>query len=164
MKIHWDSGRIGFHKDREIIPFIDENWDVISDKPKPLKTSWHGTVSKTLLRDKIFINDGNNGDGDEVAYALRSNHLDDLFNIAPNYDNLKTLSRIDNNAANNAQLRSARNLKKRPAPNVPSQDANGEPLHVNKRHKSELSQPKLPPGGFPTDFPFNKDDYRYVCK
>ncbi|XP_054165942.1 set1/Ash2 histone methyltransferase complex subunit ASH2-like [Oppia nitens] len=31
-----------------------------------------------------------------------------------------------------------------------------------RRPKSELATPKLPPNGFPAEFPYNKDGYRYV--
>jgi len=34
-------------------------------------------------------------------------------------------------------------------------------LHLSKRQKSELTQPKLPSSGFPAEYPFNKDSYRY---
>lgn len=104
-------------------------------------------MSKTLVKDKLFMN------ADDVLFALRSHSYDDLFKIAPNYDNFRLPG--ENGGSNN--LRPSRGMKKKQV----GFTANGEQIHPNKRFKSELTQPKLPPNGFPAEFPFNKDGYRY---
>ncbi|KAH9393559.1 Set1/Ash2 histone methyltransferase complex subunit ASH2 [Tyrophagus putrescentiae] len=45
--------------------------------------------------------------------------------------------------------------------NLLFQDGNGDSAALNKRQKTELTFPKLPPSGFPTDFPYNKETFRY---
>lgn len=51
-------------------------------------------------------------------------------------------------------------MKKKKA-NILFQEGIADPSTVNKRQKTELTCPKLPPSGFPTDFPYNKETFRY---
>lgn len=154
---HHEENRIAFSRDKEIIPFIDANWDILSTMPRRVKNSWHNTVHKTMLKDNdTFMCD--NRDPDDILFALRSR---DLIKIAPNYDNPRFFSLnsrgefVNNSNVNHSSMVfRSRNLKKRG-------NDNADLSHSNKKQKSELFNTKLPPGGFPLEFPPNKDNYRY---
>ena len=157
------ENRIAFSKDKEIIPFIETHWDTLTTMPRRVKNTWHTTVLKTMSKDsETFMCD--NRDPDDILFALRSM---DLYKIAPNYENVKyhglILNENNQNSLNNASsgssvFRSSRGVKKKI--NSLYQET-GESSHLNKRQKSELTQPKLPTSGFPTEYPYNKDTYRY---
>lgn len=156
IKKHETENRIAFSKDKEIIPFIEANWDILSTMPRRVKNSWHNTVHKMMMKDsETFMCD--NRDPDDVLFALRSR---DLYKIAPNYDNPRNFNfRGDTLAVNpSSMVFRSRNLKKKLSNH---HDISGELIHPNKRQKSELFITKLPPSGFPAEFPFNKDSYRY---
>src|SRR5579863_4235510 len=38
----------------------------------------------------------------------------------------------------------------------------GAEVLAAKKAKSDLTLPRLPPNGFPSEYPFNKDEYRYA--
>lgn len=146
---HSAEGRIAFSKDKEIIPFIETNWAVLANKPRPLKNTWHSSVVKIMQKDNDnFICD--NRDNDNLLFALR---LRDLTKIAPHYENLKNIKEQNGGPNSNANMR-LRGMKKRAD--------NNEAAYSNKRQKSELYVPKLPANGFPAEFPFNKDNFRYI--
>jgi Set1/Ash2 histone methyltransferase complex subunit ASH2 len=139
-----DGNRVSFSKDREIIPFIDANWEVLTTMPRRIKHTWHQTVVKTMTKETdTFIHDAR--DPNDPHFALRNQ---DLLRIGPNYDS----ARIDPTGGVPNRF-GGRGAKRRFEPS--------EALAA-KRQKSELSSPKLPPNGFPAEFPFNKDGYRYV--
>lgn len=151
--------RIAFSKDKEIIPFIEANWDSLTTFPRRIKNSWHNTVFKTMSKDsETFMCD--NRDPDDILFALRSM---DLLKIAPNYSNIKYhgLNANDQQGYNNGSsvFRSARGMKRKV--NSLYQDGTGDLSQNNRKQKSELVQPKLPSSGFPTEYPYNKETYRY---
>uniref|UniRef100_A0A834VC68 Set1/Ash2 histone methyltransferase complex subunit ASH2 n=1 Tax=Sarcoptes scabiei TaxID=52283 RepID=A0A834VC68_SARSC len=145
--------RIAFSKDKEIIPFIDANWDILSNKQRPLKNTWHGSVLKVMLKEtETFVN--GSGDSDDILFALR---VRDLSKIAPNYESQK-FKELNGGNNLNSSSRSLRGLRKRTNQN----DNNADSAHSNKKLRSEFCAPKLPATGYPTDFPVIKEDYRYI--
>lgn len=151
-----DQKRRAFSKDKEIIPFIAKHWEQLTVLPRRTKTTWHNTVAKTMQKyNETFICD--NRDPDDMIFALRSTELE---KIAPNFDYLKNNGQGNGTGAPAVTYhRPLRGAKKK----FNMQDwSTGDVLYPNKRQKSELSQPKLPPSGFPPDYPFNKDGYRYI--
>ncbi|KAH9423128.1 Set1/Ash2 histone methyltransferase complex subunit ASH2 [Dermatophagoides pteronyssinus] len=152
---HSSEEKIAFSKDKEIIPFIDVNWNILANKPKPQKNTWHSSVAKTMQKDNdTFVC---NDDQNNLHVTLRDR---DLSRIAPNYENLKNLKELNGgqNANANISSRSLRGMKKRTG----QLEVGNEMILTNKRQKSELSIPKLPASGFPSEFLFNKEGFRYI--
>lgn len=101
--------RMLFHKDKDIIPFIECHWESMTTMPRRVTLSWHATVSislrthlsriikkiivyisqlrlqihKALLKDvgTLFTIDENNGDGQIFGLIAA-----DLVSIKPNYE------------------------------------------------------------------------------
>lgn len=49
------TGQKLFSKDKDIIPFIDKNWEFLTTVPRKSKTAWQENVKKVLHReDKVF--------------------------------------------------------------------------------------------------------------
>ena len=142
---HTHTERVSFSKDREIIPFIEHNWEQLTTMPRRIKQTWHQTVSKTMAKEsEVFIQDSR--DPLDPHFALRNQ---DLTRVGPNYEIPKDQG-IGRGVGRGAKRRAVSGLP------LDSSDITG------KRQKSELSVPKLPSNGFPTEYPFNKDGYRYV--
>ncbi|VDL89606.1 unnamed protein product [Schistocephalus solidus] len=47
------DGRVCFSEEREILPFLDKNWDVLTFQPRKANDSWHANIHKTLDLSKI---------------------------------------------------------------------------------------------------------------
>ena len=43
-----------FSKEKEIIPFIDKNWDAMTNVPRRSKPTWHATISRSMTREDVF--------------------------------------------------------------------------------------------------------------
>uniref|UniRef100_A0A0X3QH86 Set1/Ash2 histone methyltransferase complex subunit ASH2 n=1 Tax=Schistocephalus solidus TaxID=70667 RepID=A0A0X3QH86_SCHSO len=43
------DGRVCFSEEREILPFLDKNWDVLTFQPRKANDSWHANIHKTLV-------------------------------------------------------------------------------------------------------------------
>ena len=114
---------------RQVISYLEQNWDHVTTLPRRVKQTWHNTVLKTMQKEsELFVCDQT--EAVDPLFALRNQ---DLTRIAPNC----------------AVAIGAKTGKRRPE-------------ELAKRQKSELSIPRLPSSGFPTEYPFNKDGYRYV--
>lgn len=46
--------RMLFHKDRDIIPFIECNWESMTTMPRRVTQSWHGTVC--MIKNFLYFN------------------------------------------------------------------------------------------------------------
>ena len=102
---HSSEEKIAFSKDKEIIPFIDVNWNILANKPKPQKNTWHSSVAKTMQKDNdTFVC---NDDQNNLHVTLRDR---DLSRIAPNYENLKNLKELNGGQNANANI-SSRSLR-----------------------------------------------------
>lgn len=140
-----------FSKDKDIIPFIDANWELLSTMPRRVKQTWHNTVVKTMMKENdIFICD--NRDPNDFLFALR---YPDLSKIGPNYESsIKAPGRLSEPGRGGF----GRWAKRKAG----LANLEGSEYVASKKAKSDLSHPKLPPNGFPAEHPFNKDGYRYV--
>ncbi|XP_062574579.1 set1/Ash2 histone methyltransferase complex subunit ASH2-like, partial [Saccostrea cucullata] len=45
------ENRLMFSRDREIIPFIDKQWENLTTQSRRTKQTWHSTVAKTLSKE-----------------------------------------------------------------------------------------------------------------
>lgn len=75
-----------FRLDTEIIPFFDENWESLTPMPRRVKTTWHGTIAKTLAKEtELFVVD----EADENLFSLKER---DLTTIGPLHKTVKNVS------------------------------------------------------------------------
>ncbi|KAK0168281.1 hypothetical protein PV327_002105 [Microctonus hyperodae] len=151
--------RMLFHKDRDIIPFIECHWESMTTMPRRVTQSWHATIHRALLKDvgTLFTMDENNTDGQLFGLTTP-----DLVLIKPNYEamikggHLKiTEMGVQHIAPLNTGLR-GRNAKRK----FPGEGTGAGP--GKKGRGSDLTAPKLPAHGYPLEHPFNKDGYRYI--
>jgi Set1/Ash2 histone methyltransferase complex subunit ASH2 len=49
-----DRAKQYFSKDKEIIPFIDKNWDAMTSVARRSKPTWHATISRSMTREDVF--------------------------------------------------------------------------------------------------------------
>lgn len=72
-----------FSKDREIIPYIEQNWEAMTTMPRRLTQSWYSTVQRSLVKDvnTLFTYEEHPEHGS--MYGLFNQ---DLRQIKPNYE------------------------------------------------------------------------------
>ncbi|CAL1287269.1 unnamed protein product [Larinioides sclopetarius] len=145
--------RTMFSKDKEVIPYIVENWEYLTPMQRRIKQTWHNTVHKTMLKDSdVFICDDNGFDGGPMFGLVNQ----DLVKIGPNYDNSSRGPQklnIDSSSSQGA-FNKGRSSKRK--------FFDSQMSGTGKKVKSDLVMPKLPPNGYPLEHPFNKDGYRYI--
>lgn len=137
--------RTFFHKDKDIIPFIEMHWESMTTMPRRVTQSWHATIHKALLKDVgiLFTMDENNTDGQLFGLVTP-----DLVFIKPNYEAMIKVPL-------SGGLR-GRNAKRK----LPGEGTGTGP--GKKGRGSDMAAPKLPAHGYPLEHPFNKDGYRYI--
>ncbi|GAB1599812.1 set1/Ash2 histone methyltransferase complex subunit ASH2-like isoform X1 [Argonauta hians] len=143
---------------KDIIPFIDKNWECLTTMPRRIKPTWHTTIVKTMTKDADIFMCSEEIPGDPHFGLVNS----DLEKISPNYDLIKSI--IMNKGADpkgSSGLSDGPTSKgrgnKRKAP------LDGTQQTGTKQKKSDLnSAMKLAPHGYPLEHPFNKDGYRYI--
>ncbi|XP_014789671.1 set1/Ash2 histone methyltransferase complex subunit ASH2 isoform X2 [Octopus bimaculoides] len=143
---------------KDIIPYIDKNWESLTTMPRRIKPTWHTTIVKTMTKDADIFMCSEEIPGDPHFGLVNS----DLEKISPNYDLIKSI--IMNKGADpkgSSGLSEGPTSKgrgnKRKAP------LDGTQQTGTKQKKSELnSAMKLAPHGYPLEHPFNKDGYRYI--
>ncbi|XP_052776815.1 set1/Ash2 histone methyltransferase complex subunit ASH2-like [Mya arenaria] len=149
-----NDNRVMFSRDKEIIPFIEKQWENMTTMPRRVKLTWHNTVNKTLAKETdIFY--GNETTVGDTQYGLLNS---DLYKVTPAFEIL---------TKGNTQIQA---LQK---PGVPvdkglrgqKRKANQDTVQVTstKMKKGDvLNLARLAPHGYPTEHPFNKDGYRYI--
>ncbi|KAK6185121.1 hypothetical protein SNE40_007425 [Patella caerulea] len=134
-----------FSKDKDIIPFIDKNWEGITILSRRTKSTWHNTVLKTLHKENDLFQSDESGENFSLLNP-------DLSKIAPNYENLRNAS-SGLGLSDTTKSRSAK--RKAPFDNIP--------FSGMKQKKNEIGlSNKLMAHGYPLEHPFNKDGYRYI--
>ncbi|KAJ8683163.1 hypothetical protein QAD02_018955 [Eretmocerus hayati] len=141
-----NNHRLLFHKDREIIPFIECHWESMTTMPRRVTQSWHSRIQKALLKDlgALFITDESSPEAQ--LYGLVS---PDLVTIRPNYDAMVKGAPVPGGIR-------GRNTKRK----FPGEGAGAG--QGKKGRGSDMVAPKLPAHGYPLEHPFNKDGYRYI--
>lgn len=77
-----DKKKIMYHKDKEILPFIDNYWESMTTLPRRTTLSWFTTIQKALLSNPtIFCTENVEG---EISFGLAA---PDLLWIKPDYEN-----------------------------------------------------------------------------
>ncbi|KAL9899009.1 set1/Ash2 histone methyltransferase complex subunit ash2 isoform 1-T1 [Glossina fuscipes fuscipes] len=148
--------KIIFSKDKEIIPFIEQNWESMTTMPRRVTQSWYSTVQRSLLKDvkTLFTYEENADDG--LMFGLVSQ---DLRQIKPNYESIGKGCALrfagDGYAQANLSKNSRQNKRK-----FLSSDTG--PTGKKGRPSSDITAVKLPAHGYPLEHPFNKDGYRYI--
>ncbi|XP_048248232.1 set1/Ash2 histone methyltransferase complex subunit ASH2-like isoform X1 [Haliotis rufescens] len=141
-----------FSKDREIIPFIDKNWESLTTVSRRTKLTWHTTVFKTMTKEiDLFACDDSTGD---FCFSLLTQ---DLSKIGPNSEVTRTSQLIGQLPKALPVVDSKGRTAKRKAP------FDNQLIPGSKQKRSDQSSTaKLPPHGYPLEHPFNKDGYRYI--
>ncbi|XP_018314411.1 set1/Ash2 histone methyltransferase complex subunit ASH2 isoform X1 [Mycetomoellerius zeteki] len=148
-----------FHKDKDIIPFIDCHWESMTTMPRRATQSWHATIHRALLKDigTLFTMDETSSEGQ--LFGLASS---ELTSIKPNYEQMiknghlrATEMGIQHVVPLSGGLR-GRNAKRK-LPGEAAGTGSGK-----KGRGSDMTTPKLPAHGYPLEHPFNKDGYRYI--
>ncbi|ESO89813.1 hypothetical protein LOTGIDRAFT_218660 [Lottia gigantea] len=133
-----------FSKDKDIIPFIDKNWESITILSRRTKSTWHNTVLKTLTKETELFQSDKTGEN----FGLVNQ---DLSKIAPNYESDK--GKGTGVSLTETKTRNAK--RKAPFDNIQITGA--------KQKKSDIGvSNKLMSHGYPLEHPFNKDGYRYI--
>lgn len=143
---------------KDIIPYIDKNWECLTTMPRRIKPTWHTTIVKTMTKDADIFLCSEEIPGDPHFGLVNP----DLEKISPNYEPIKSI--IMNKGADpkgSSGLTEGPTSKgrgnKRKAP------LDGAQQTGTKQKKSEMnSAMKLAPHGYPLEHPFNKDGYRYI--
>ncbi|XP_001605857.2 set1/Ash2 histone methyltransferase complex subunit ASH2 isoform X1 [Nasonia vitripennis] len=153
------TNRTLFHKDRDIIPFIECHWESMTTMPRRVTQSWHSRIHKALMKDlgTLFIMDEDSDEGQ--LYGLVSS---DLVSIKPNYEAMIKGGTLKITEIGVQQVASipggirGRNAKRK----FPGEGTGTGP--GKKGGGSDMTTPKLPAHGYPLDYPKNKDGYRYI--
>ena len=68
-----------FSKDKEIIPFIDKNWDAMTNAPRRSKPTWHATITRSMTREDVFKTKSENRSS-EALHGLKETSLEKIGN------------------------------------------------------------------------------------
>ncbi|XP_077999260.1 set1/Ash2 histone methyltransferase complex subunit ASH2-like [Glandiceps talaboti] len=161
-----------FSKDKEIIPFLEKNWEILTTMPRRVRQTWHITMVKTMIKDSdVFLCKERPDDmADESDYPLFGLVDQNLANIVPHYDSNLKLSSSYKGVENGQKLSSTVSTNGNTTSTVSkSRGAKRKALDssttgaVSKKSRGDLSSSqRLPAHGYPLEHPFNKDGYRYV--
>ncbi|CAF0719420.1 unnamed protein product [Brachionus calyciflorus] len=163
-----------FSRERDIIPFIDKQWDALTSAPRRVKSTWHATVSRALGREDVFLTKLENA---ENYYSLRDTMFERIGPYNENFKSFATSSSSKhalgestsfvNNSQNGSNSISKRGSKRKvnetSNPNFGTSSSLNQLGNSKKRGgANDLSRlEKMIPTCFPLDHPFNKDSYRY---
>lgn len=155
------GSRTLFSKDKEIIPFIEKNWENMTTVPRRVKQTWHTTVYKTMTKDTdVFVCEEKTESGEVTdAHPYFGLIVTDVEKIGPSYENTVRGGQgrnVDSQVSSGNPVPGKGRGTKRKLP------GEGQTATSGKRNKSDLVMPKLPPNGYPLDHPYNKDGYRYI--
>lgn len=156
-----------FSKDKDIIPFIDKNWECMTTRTRPGKLNWPNSIVKTMSKERdVFLvkEHPDPGSKDPEEEYPKFGLLDqDLGTIGPSYDTQKQTSTAPTAAGLNGALAPGPG-KGRGAKRKQQQQQEGATAGATKRTRSDplFSAQRLPPHGYPLEHPFNKDGYRYI--
>ncbi|XP_059169038.1 set1/Ash2 histone methyltransferase complex subunit ASH2-like isoform X2 [Physella acuta] len=150
------SSKTMFSKDRDIIPYIEKNWENLTTMQRRVKITWHNTIYKTMTKESDVFTHKEEIPGD--AYFGLCNQ--DLSKVGPVSDAARVNSQPSSSLKAPAmplETGPGKRTSKRKAP------VEGQQATAFKQKKSDLTTSlKLPSHGYPLEHPFNKDGYRYI--
>ncbi|RUS90725.1 hypothetical protein EGW08_001529 [Elysia chlorotica] len=145
-----------FSRDKDIIPYIDKNWEQLTTMQRRVKVTWHTTIYKTMMKESDVFLYKEDTPGESYFGLVNQ----DLTKVGPVSD------------ANRVTAQPSQGLK---APSMPLETGPGKRTSkrkapVDNQQASTLKQKKndsstsvkLPAHGYPLEHPFNKDGYRYI--
>lgn len=131
-----------FSLQKDIIPFLEQQWEALTTQPRRATHSWHTTLQRTLLKevDSTFTVEetGKNGEPgpNHPFFGLQCSDL--------------TLLRPSADTSGDNGGKGGRGTKRKMV----------ETSASSKKVRGDMPTPKL--HGYPIDHPFNKDGYRYI--
>ncbi|CAF3091039.1 unnamed protein product [Rotaria sp. Silwood2] len=179
------SSQTFFSRDREILPFIDEKWDLLTFSQKKNKPTLHASVYKALGREDLFVSSDIAG---ELMIALREQSLDKIgpmnekiFEImnpnafrdqSPNTTNpivpSSNITPLQTNQSGNgtfhgsSSANSVTSLANSEVTRRTSKRKLATENSLNAKRRGDVPKlERLIPKSFPPEYPFNKEGYRY---
>ncbi|CAF1162961.1 unnamed protein product [Rotaria sordida] len=182
------SSQTFFSRDREILPFIDEKWDLLTFSQKKNKPTLHASVYKALGREDLFVSSDIAG---ELMIALRERSLDKIspmnekiFEImnpnvcrdqSPNTSNTmnsilssSNIISLQTNQSGNgifhgsSSANSVTSLTNSEVTRRTSKRKLATENSMNAKRRGDIPKlERLIPKSFPPEYPFNKEGYRY---
>lgn len=155
-----------FNLERQIIPYVKENWTWLTSMPPRVKNTWHSTLQKTLAKESdLFTVDPN----DDNSFALVEL---DISSISPVHEAVKQIGKKVNGANNLATtLVDQSKIEKLAAAADEGPKTRGATKRkvvdpstsstVPKKAKSTADYSSARVGDQFVEIPFNKDGYRY---
>ncbi|GMT16788.1 hypothetical protein PFISCL1PPCAC_8085, partial [Pristionchus fissidentatus] len=174
-KEHWEKQGISlnetlpehcfFNLESHIIPYVKDNWSWLTSMPPRVKTTWHGTLQKTLVKEAdLFKVDPN----DENSFALLEL---DLSSISPSHEAVKQIGRkvstgnnLTTTLVDQSKIEKLATADDGPKTRGATKRKVVEPVAsstVPKKAKTTADYSSARIGGSSFDIPFNKDGYRY---
>ncbi|KAG7153344.1 Set1/Ash2 histone methyltransferase complex subunit ASH2-like [Homarus americanus] len=138
-----NRGNTMFSLQRDVIPFLEQNWEALTTAARRSTQSWHTTLQRMLMKevDAYFTVEETGESGEPTQHHPFFGLLtSDLTLIRP----------IVDAPAQQQQSGKGRGAKRK----MPETTAG------NKKARGDMPAPKL--HGYPVDHPFNKDGYRYI--
>nr|ALJ75660.1 ASH2 [Schmidtea mediterranea] len=169
-----NNGKIYFSKEKDVIPFLEENWEALTTQPKKTFAALNPSIHKTLISNDIFKH---HIVGDDVIVCLKNTNL---YQMKPGYHQFRILARqLKTKVTTGGGILPQSggwhaNNRKRKATNnnatittgasTPSATRVGEMVTNTGKPKRgiEETKVKLTQFNYPVDHPFNKDSYRYI--
>lgn len=150
------SSKSMFSKDRDIVPYIEKNWENLTTMQRRVKVTWHTTIYKTMMKETDVFTYKEEIPGD--SYFGLTNQ--DLSKVGP----------VSDAARVNAQPSSSLKAPSMPLESGPGKRTSKRKAPVDNQQTAALKQKKsdsttslkLPSHGYPLEHPFNKDGYRYI--
>ncbi|GMR37033.1 hypothetical protein PMAYCL1PPCAC_07228, partial [Pristionchus mayeri] len=155
-----------FNLERQIIPFVKENWSWLTSMPQRVKNTWHSTLQKTLIKESDLFKVHPN---DENSFALVEL---DMASISPAHEAVKQIGRKVS-AANNltttlvdqSKIEKLAAVDDGPKTRGASKRKVVEPstsstLPKKAKTTADYSSARIGSNTF-VEIPFNKDGYRY---
>ncbi|CAF1294894.1 unnamed protein product [Rotaria sp. Silwood1] len=182
------SSQTFFSRDREILPFIDEKWDLLTFSQKKNKPTLHASVYKALGREDLFVSSDIAG---ELMIALREQSLDKIGPInekiyeimnpnivrdqSPNTSNTinpivssSNIIPLQINQSGNgifhgsSSANSVISLTNSEVTRRTSKRKLANENSMNTKRRGDIPKlERLIPKSFPPEYPFNKEGYRY---
>ncbi|XP_042209677.1 set1/Ash2 histone methyltransferase complex subunit ASH2-like isoform X2 [Homarus americanus] len=148
-----NRGNTMFSLQRDVIPFLEQNWEALTTAARRSTQSWHTTLQRMLMKevDAYFTVEETGESGEPTQHHPFFGLLtSDLTLIRPIVDAPGGWRSPLSGSSQQQQSGKGRGAKRK----MPETTAG------NKKARGDMPAPKL--HGYPVDHPFNKDGYRYI--
>lgn len=138
-----------FSRDKEIIPFIDTHWELLTTAPRKTRSTWHVSINKALAKDDDFIMN------EHGCYGLRRYDLESIGSVHESLRVILTPTRSSGDSGKHGSPSLA------DTPPSTSKRSSKRKSTDSSVHRGRRPIEKIVPLCYPTDYPINKDNYRY---